>query len=168
MKCVPLSFCLVILVCYFPSETSIKASQSTSPHPKWRQWAAQQQYYCGRRGKCHVLGPAGTLRTDRQVKLLGFVQKRIQEWAKEKQKQVYLERYALHRQNADCLRKWKWPQGRGLSVFMGWVISHANKWEEYSYYFGERWGFSRNWATTRFLAFYGPSRNCPGVRGSDF
>ena len=40
-------------------------------------------------------------------------------------------------------------------------ISHfiANKWEKYSYYFREWWGFSRNWATAHFLTFYGSSWN---------
>ena len=36
---------------------------------------------------------------------------------------------------------------------MGWVISWANEWEDYSNYFGDRAGISRNWATTQFLAF---------------
>ena len=50
-----------------------------------------------------------------------------------KQKQVYLKRYTL--------REWifsesKRPQGAELSVFMDWVISQANKQENYSNYFG--------------------------------
>ena len=30
----------------------------------------------------------------------------------------------------------------GWLVFIGWVISYANEWEDYSIYFGERWRFS--------------------------
>ena len=37
---------------------------------------------------------------------------------------------------------------------MGWVISLANEWKDYSNYFGEGVGISRNWATAHFLAFY--------------
>ena len=40
-------------------------------------------------------------------------------------------------------------------VFMGEVISHANEWEDYFNYFGEGEEFSRNEATTHFLAFDG-------------
>ena len=36
---------------------------------------------------------------------------------------------------------------------MGWVISQANKWEDYSNYFGEGVGISRNWATAHFWPF---------------
>ena len=50
-------------------------------------------------------------------------------------------------------------------VFMGWVISQANEWEDYSNYFKEGVGTSRNWATACFLAFYGPPWNCPGACG---
>ena len=32
--------------------------------------------------------------------------------------------------------------------YIGWVISYANLWEDYSNYFGERVEISRNWATT--------------------
>ena len=41
-------------------------------------------------------------------------------------------------------------------VFMGWVISQANEWEDYSNYFGEGMRISRNWATAHFSLFYGP------------
>ena len=50
-------------------------------------------------------------------------------------------------------------------VFMGWVLSQANEWEDYSNYFKEGVGTSRNWATACFLAFYGPPWNCPGACG---
>ena len=48
---------------------------------------------------------------------------------------------------------------------MGWVISQANEWEDYSNYFGEGAGISRNWATAHFLTFYGWPQNCHGARG---
>ena len=35
----------------------------------------------------------------------------------------------------------------GWLVFMGWVISQANEWEDFSNYLEERVGISRNWAT---------------------
>ena len=38
-------------------------------------------------------------------------------------------------------------------AFIGWVISEANEWEDYSNYFGEGVEISRNWATTHFLVF---------------
>ena len=50
-------------------------------------------------------------------------------------------------------------------VFMGWVISQANEWEDYSNYLGEGVGISRNWATTHFLIFDGQSLNCQGAGG---
>ena len=53
----------------------------------------------------------------------------------------------------------------GWLVFMGWVISQANEWEEYSNYFGEGAEIFRNWTTTRFLAFYGRHQNCHGSCG---
>ena len=56
-------------------------------------------------------------------------------------------------------------QGMGLSVFIGWVISQANKWEDYYNYFGEGEGISRNWVTTQFLTFYGQPQNCHGAGG---
>ena len=42
---------------------------------------------------------------------------------------------------------------------MGWVISQANKWEDYSNHLGEGTRISRNGATTHFLAFYCQSWN---------
>ena len=36
-------------------------------------------------------------------------------------------------------------------VFMGWVISYANEWEDFSNYFGDRVEISRNWVTTHSL-----------------
>ena len=44
----------------------------------------------------------------------------------------------------------------GVVSFMGWVISEANEWEDYSNYYGEGVEISRNWATTRFLVLEPP------------
>ena len=38
---------------------------------------------------------------------------------------------------------------------MGWVISYANEWEDYSNYFGEGEGISRNRGTAHVLALRG-------------
>ena len=46
---------------------------------------------------------------------------------------------------------------------MDWVISLANEWEDYSNYFGEGAGTSRNWATAHFLAFCGQNCHGPGA-----
>ena len=43
--------------------------------------------------------------------------------------------------------------GMWLLLFIGWVISYANEWEDYSNYFGERVEISRNWATAHCLVF---------------
>ena len=50
-------------------------------------------------------------------------------------------------------------------VFMGWEISQANEWEDYSNYFKEGTGISRNWTTTHFLTYYGWTQNCHGAGG---
>ena len=39
-------------------------------------------------------------------------------------------------------------------VFIDWVISYANEWEDYSNYFGERVEISRNWAIAHFFFFF--------------
>ena len=41
-----------------------------------------------------------------------------------------------------------------MLVFIGWVISYANEWEDYSSYFGEVVEISRSWATAHFLVFW--------------
>lgn len=48
---------------------------------------------------------------EHQVKILGFAQERIQELARLKGKQVYLEKYIFHRQNVDLLRNQEQLQG---------------------------------------------------------
>ena len=47
------------------------------------------------------------------------------------------------------------PRNMLWLVFMNWVISQANEWEDYSNYFEGGAEISRNWATTHCLAFYG-------------
>ena len=54
---------------------------------------------------CHVLEPTRVLKLDCQVRALGVGQGRIQEQAKEKHKQAYLEGCTLHRNNVKPLRK---------------------------------------------------------------
>ena len=71
-----------------------------------------------------------------QVRVLGFMQERIQERATVKWKQVYLERYTLHRQSVGHLRRREATPGHGVLlesesspevwewlVIMGWVTS---------------------------------------------
>lgn len=53
---------------------------------------------------------------------------------KKKWKLIYLERYALHKQIVDLLRKWEGSQGMGI---LGWVVLYANEWEEYFCYSGK-------------------------------
>ena len=72
--------------------------------------------------------------TGHQVRVIGFMQERIQEEGRVKWKQIYWEREIFHRQNGDLLRKWEWPQGMGWLVFMDWVIACCKESEEYSYY----------------------------------
>jgi len=45
------------------------------------------------------------------------------------------ERSTLHRQHVGHRRGWVWPENVALLVFIGWVISFANEWEDYSNYF---------------------------------
>ena len=68
-------------------------------------------------------------------------------------KRIYLERNTLHRENVGYLRGWVGPQNVVLLTFMGWVISQANEWEDYSNYLGGGIEISRNWATAHFWSF---------------
>ena len=49
-------------------------------------------------------------------------------------------------QKAECPGLWRWL------VFMSWIISYTNKWEEYSNYIEDGVEISRNWATAHFGA----------------
>ena len=56
-------------------------------------------------------------------------------------------------QSMDHLRRRKRYENMVWSVLMGWIISSANEWEDYSNYLGEWTEISRNWATSPFLVF---------------
>ena len=43
----------------------------------------------------------------------------------------------LHRESVGYHTGWVWPWNLAWLVFIGWVISYANKWEDYSSYFGD-------------------------------
>ena len=56
-------------------------------------------------------------------------------------------------------------QAKGVwLVFISWVISYVNEWEDYSNYFWEGAEISRIWATTLSLVLTVPW-NCPGTSG---
>ena len=57
------------------------------------------------------------------------------------------------------------PQNVVLLTFMGWVISQANEWEDYSNYFGGGAEISRNWKISPFLVFRDRPWNCHGTPG---
>ena len=50
-------------------------------------------------------------------------------------------------------------------VFIGWVISYVNEWEDYSNYFWEEVEISRNCATAHLLVFDGWPWNYHGDPG---
>ena len=50
-------------------------------------------------------------------------------------------------------------------VFVGWVISEASEWEDYSNYLGEGVEISRNWATAHILTLYVWPQNCHDTGG---
>ena len=60
------------------------------------------------------------------------------------------------------------PRSMRWLIFIGWIISYDNEWEDYSNYFEERPGIFRNWITAHFLSFYGPPQNCHGACGVSF
>ena len=62
-------------------------------------------------------------------------------------------RSTLHRQCVGHRRGRVEPQNVAQLVFIGWVISYANEWEDYPSYFGEEAEISRIWATTHSLVF---------------
>ena len=55
----------------------------------------------------------------------------------------------LHRQSLSHFRGQVWLQNVAQLVFISWVISYANEWENYSNYFGEV-VISKIWATALF------------------
>lgn len=68
------------------SESQIKTNELAVRHVINLLIGAIGKYLCNccRRRKYHVLGPTAILRMDCQVMVLGFMQERIQEQAKEK------------------------------------------------------------------------------------
>ena len=64
------------------------------------------------------------------------------------------ERSTLHRQSVGHRRGQVWPWNLAWLVFIRWVISYANEWEDYSNYFWEGAEISRIWATTHSLVFW--------------
>ena len=64
---------------------------------------------------------------------------------------IYLDRNIDYRLTACHLRRRKQPWNKGWLVFMHWVISQANEWENYSNHFREGVRISRNWPTSQFL-----------------
>ena len=63
------------------------------------------------------------------------------------------ERSTLHRQSVGHRRGWVWSWNVAWLVFIGWVISYANEWEDSSNYFGEGAEISWIYATAHSLAF---------------
>ena len=64
---------------------------------------------------------------------------------------IYLDRNIDYRLTVCHLRRRKQPWNMGWLVFMHWVISQANEWENYSNHFREGLRISRNWPTSQFL-----------------
>ena len=64
------------------------------------------------------------------------------------------ERSILHKQRVGHRRGQGQPWNVAWLVFIGWVISYANEWEDYSNYFGERVEISRVWGTAHSLVFW--------------
>lgn len=111
--------CVAFIWCAFPPDTwapEIKLRQPSKPNalgarppragePHGLRTVIPVGNRC-RSGECPVLGLAGVLRRDHQVRVLGFVhERRSQERARGKQKPVYLEGCMLQRQNSEWLRK---------------------------------------------------------------
>ena len=63
------------------------------------------------------------------------------------------ERNTLHRQSGGHCRGQVQPWNVVWLVFIGWIISYANEWEDYSNYFWEGVEISRIWATAHSLVF---------------
>ena len=107
--------------------------------------------FCRKNGSpedSHVSSLKWVPRMDCQLRALGFAQERIQE----------LLRNTFDRQNGIHLRKWEGAWGVGVFVFMSWVISKDN-------YFEDRAGISRNWGNTHLLVFPGGPLNSHGTYG---
>ena len=69
-------------------------------------------------------------------------------------KWVYSERSTLQRQSGGHCRGWMQPQNVAWLVFIGWVISYASEWEDYSNYSWEGVEISRIWAAAHSLVIW--------------
>ena len=63
---------------------------------------------------------------------------------------MYLERNILHRHNVNHLKRPDWPQGMGMSLFMG--VGNFMSGRSIPAITGKGW-ISRNWATAHILTF---------------
>ena len=66
----------------------------------------------------------------------------------------YSERSTLHRQSVGHCRGQVLCQNLAWLVFIGWVTSYANEWEDYSNYFWKGAEISRICTTAHSLVFY--------------
>ena len=80
-------------------------------------------------------------------------------------KWIYSERSTLHRQSGGHRRGWMQPQNVAGLVFIGWVISYASEWEDYSNYSWEGVEISRIWAAAPLLGHLTVTWNCHGTSG---
>ena len=64
------------------------------------------------------------------------------------------ERSTLHRQRVGHHGGRVQQKNVVWLIFIGWVISFANKWEDYFNYFRDMVEISRNWATNHSLVFW--------------
>ena len=82
--------------------------------------------------------------------------KEFSERQSDRKKWIYSdsERSTLHRQEFGHSRGWVQPRNVAWLIFIGWVISYANKWEGYSNYFWAGVEISRIWAASHSLVFW--------------
>ena len=73
------------------------------------------------------------------MRVLGFLQEKVEEGAEVERKGTCSGRHTLHSQNVDLLRR-QGNQGMGLLVVMSWIISYDNEWNEYCCYSREGTG----------------------------
>ena len=76
-----------------------------------------------------------------------------------------IERSTLHRQSVGHHRGRMQLQNLMWLVFIGWVISYANEWEDYSSYFGGRAGDFQDLGHRPLLGLLKVLWNCHGTSG---
>ena len=76
-----------------------------------------------------------------------------------------LERSTLHRQSVGHRREQVQPWNVAWLVSIGWVISYAKEWEDYSNYFGGKWRFPGFGPPPTPWSF-DSAWNCHGTSGS--